>query len=93
MTFSSAKEKDKVIHYPTLKTILMVEKVLKESGEPLKKTEIKSRLPKKIMHQTLSMILDYLEERGLVLYGRKGYLWVYNPSEKLWKEIRKGRAV
>ena len=55
--------------------------------------EIKRRLPVKIMHQTLNLILQYLEEKGFIADSHKGILWVYNPSPKLKKEIEKGREI
>ena len=82
-----------VLHYPTLKTVLEIEKVLQNAKTILPKEEIKRRLPMKIMHQTLNLILDYLEDRGMVLQGDKGVLWVWTPSEKLDKMIEEGREV
>ncbi|MBS3076893.1 hypothetical protein J4233_01340 [Candidatus Pacearchaeota archaeon] len=82
-----------IIHYPTLKTMLMVEKVLKEADTSIDREEIKRRLPVKIMHQTLNLILQYLEEKGFIADSHKGILWVYNPSPKLKKEIEKGREI
>jgi len=81
------------IHYPTLKTMLMVEKVLKESDITIDREEIKRRLPVKIMHQTLNVILQYLEEKGLIIDGHKGVLWIYNPSPKMRRAIEKGREM
>ena len=82
-----------VLHYPTLKTVLEVEKTLKNAELVLTKEEIKRRLPMKIMHQTLNLILNYLEERGMVLQGDKGVLWIYTSSKKLKKEMAKGTEV
>lgn len=82
-----------ILHYPTLKTVLEVEKVLRNAELVLPKEEIKRRLPMKIMHQTLNLILDYLEERGMVLQGDKGVLWVWTPSDKLDKMIKEGLEV
>ena len=82
-----------ILHYPTLKTVLAVERVLQDAKMILPKEEIKRRLPMKIMHQTLNLILDYLEKRGIILQGDKGVLWVWTPSEKLDKMIEKGLEV
>ena len=79
-----------VIHYPNLKTVLMVEKVLKEAETTLTREELKGRLPTKVMHQTLNVVLEYLEQRGLILDGHKGILWTHNDSPKLREAIRKG---
>ena len=82
-----------VIHYPNLKTMLMVEKVLKEAETTLTREEIKERLPTQIMHQTLNVILNYMEQRGLILDGHKGILWTYNDSKKLSEAISRGTEI
>jgi len=63
---------ENVIHYPSLKTVLMVEDTLKKANKLLTREELKKKLPKKIMHQTLNIILKYLEDGGKILDGRKG---------------------
>jgi len=85
--------KQKIIHYPNLKTVLAVEEVLKNAELAISKEEIKRRLGMGIMHQTLNLILRYLGERGMVLEGETGVLWIYNPSSKLKKAISKGREI
>ena len=45
------------VHYPTLKTVIAVEDILKKSDGPVTRAEIKRRLKVKIMHQTLNLIL------------------------------------
>lgn len=82
-----------IIHYPNLKTVLMVEKVLKEAETTLTREEIKKLLPAQVMHQTLNVILEYLEQRGLILDGHKGILWVYEDSQKLREAISKGTEI
>ena len=82
-----------ILHYPNLKTVLMVEKVLKEAETTLTREEIKRQLSTKIMHQTLNTILEYLEKRGLILDGHKGVLWTHNDSPKLQEAIRRGTEV
>ncbi len=82
-----------VIHYPNLKTVLMVEKVLKEAELALTREELKKQLPTQIMHQTLNVVLEYLEERGLIIDGHKGILWTHNDSPKLLEAIRRGTEI
>ena len=79
-----------IIHYPNLKTMLMVEKVLRDAETTLTREEIKENLPTKIMHQTLNVILEYMEQRGLILDGHKGILWTHNDNPKLREAINKG---
>ena len=79
-----------IIHYPNLKTVLMVEEVLKKANNLMTREQLKKKMPTKIMHQTLNVILKYLENSGKILDGRKGILWIYNPSKKLDKAIKEG---
>lgn len=83
-------QKLEVIHYPNLKTVLMVEDVLKKANNLMTREQLKKKLPTKIMHQTLNVVLKYLEDGGKILDGRKGILWIYNPSSKLDKAIKGG---
>ena len=71
----------------------MIERILKEADTVIDREEIKRRLPVKIMHQTLNLILRYLENRGLIVDGHKGILWIYNPSPKLKREMENGREI
>ncbi|MFQ5620935.1 MAG: hypothetical protein ACE5FT_03760 [Candidatus Nanoarchaeia archaeon] len=77
-------------HSPTLKTVLMVEETLKEAGEVVTIAELKRKLPKQVMHQTLLQILDYLQVSGKVVIGTKGILWIYTPRKELDKLVRSG---
>ena len=83
----------KVIHYPSLKTVLMVEKILREADLAINRAELKRRLPKEIMHQTLNLILEFLEERGMIVDTHKGIVWIYNPSPKIKTAIERGVEV
>ena len=63
----------------------MVEKVLQEEGHVRSKSELMRKLPKQVMRQTLTVILDYLEERGHIFTGPKGITWIKSDSKKLRK--------
>ena len=76
-----------VLHYPRLDTVLMVEEALKNAELAISKSELLRRLPKQVMRQTLNVILRYLEEKGLIMIGSKGVLWIYNDSPKMKKLI------
>ncbi|HIH17276.1 MAG TPA: hypothetical protein HA282_02845 [Nanoarchaeota archaeon] len=84
---------EKIIHYPSLRTMLMVERVLRKADTVIDREELKRRMPSKIMHQTLNLILRYFEEKGLIIDGHKGVLWIYNPSPKLRKAIESSREI
>ena len=63
---------------------------MKKENDLITREKLKKKLPRKVMHQTLNIILEYLEDSGKILDGRKGILWIYNPSPKLNKAIKEG---
>lgn len=83
-------ENKNIIHYPNLKTVLIVENILKNANNLIGREELKKKLPTKIMHQTLNVILEYLEESGKIIDGRKGIHWIYNSSPIISKAINEG---
>ncbi len=80
-------------HSPNLTTVLMVEEILKESEEVMTLAELKRKLPKKVMHQTLLQILDYLQLSGKIIIGTKGILWVFTPRKELDELIKRGTEI
>ena len=79
-----------IIHYPTLKTILAIEEVIKKANNPLSRNQILSRLPTMVMRSTLNFALNYMERRGMVLETKKGFIWTFNPSKRLEKAEKEG---
>lgn len=67
----------------------MVEDYLKKHRDmPIKISELKKKLPKQIMHQTLKIILEYLWKSGKIIYGPKGVQWIYSEPEHLKKMMK-----
>ena len=80
------KKDRKVKRYPNLSTVLMVEDFLKKNRDmPIKITELKQKLPKQVMHQTLQIILEYPFRSGKIIYGPKGIQWIYSEPDHLRK--------
>lgn len=81
------KEEDqKTKRYPNLNTVIMVEDFLMENRDlPMKISDIKKKLPKQVMHQTLQVILEYLWRSGKIIYGPKGIQWIYANPQHLKK--------
>jgi hypothetical protein len=82
-----------VLHYPTLKTVLLVEEALKKAKEPLSRYAIMKRLGNKVMKPTLDLIISYLEERGMALDTTKGVIWTYSPKEVMRLKISRGLEI
>ena len=63
---------------PTLDTVLMIEKFIKETSGEFNRTEIWKRLPKKVMWQTYLVVIDYLQSINKIAIANNGivvYIW------------------
>jgi ribosomal protein S8 len=83
----------KSFHYPTLNTVFMVEKVLSEKGFVKSIAELKQNLPRQVNHDTLKIILEYLEDSNKIVFSIKGIIWIFNNNPKLSKAINEGFVV
>ncbi len=82
------KSEEGTKRYPNLNTVLMVENFLeKNRAMPIKISELRRKLPKQVMHQTLKIILVYLFKGGKIIYGPKGVQWIYSEPEHLKKML------
>jgi len=78
-------------HSPTLNTVLMVEDTLKNMNESvITVAELKHRLPRQVNHNTLKVILEYLELSNKILVTMRGITWIHNPNPNLQKVIADG---
>ena len=78
-------------HSPTLNTVLMVEKTLKNiEGSVITIAELKRKLPRQINHNILKLILEYLEESNKIAVTIKGITWIHNSNSNLKKAIKEG---
>ncbi len=77
-----------ILHYPRLDTVLMVEKTIRELKEHPTKMLLWRSLPKRMMYQTLLLILSYLEESGKIVIKDKRIIWIYEPDLEKWLENR-----
>ena len=85
------KQVQKLKHSPTLNTVLMVENTLKNMNESvITIAELKRRLPKQINHNTLKLILEYLEESNKIAVSLKGISWIHNTNPNLRRAISRG---
>jgi hypothetical protein len=81
----------KLEHSPTLNTVLMVEHTLQNMEDSVVSiAELKRKLPKKVNHNTLKVILEYLEESNKIALTMKGITWVHNTNPRLMTAVSKG---
>ena len=80
----------KLKHAPTLNTVIMVENTLKNMEKSvITIAELKRNLPKQVNHNTLMVILEYLEESNKIAVTLKGITWIHNTNTNLRKAIKK----
>jgi len=78
-------------HSPTLNTVLMVEKTLKNMDKSMVTiAQLKKMLPKHVNHNTLKVILSYLEYSNKIAVTLNGITWIHNTNPNLRKAISKG---
>jgi hypothetical protein len=81
---------NQLIHSPTLESIRMVEKTAKKYSQEYGKYQLWKKLPKKMMYQTYSAILEYLEESGKIMVCKdRCIIYTFNPK-LLQKMISEG---
>ena len=75
---------DKTKPSPTLNTILMVEDTIQNSPNSIITiAELKRALPKQVNHNTLMIILEYLEKSNKIAVGLRGITWIKNDNKNL----------
>ncbi len=71
----------KVLRYPRLDTVLMVEEAIKDAEDYPTKTQLWKSLPKKVMYQTFNTIINYLEYSGKIYIDKDGaIIWIWDPK-------------
>ena len=81
-------QKQKPVHWPTLNTVIMVERTLKNLDQSVVSVaELKRNLPRQVNHNTLLLILHYLEQSNKIFTSIKGITWIHNPNPNLRKAI------
>jgi len=78
-------------HSPTLKTVIMVEEILKNMDKSVVTiAQLKKMLPKQVNHNTLKVILTYLEYSNKIAVTLSGITWIHNTNPNLRRAISKG---
>ena len=85
------RRKSSGAYSPTLETIRMVERTIRDAKQLFTVAELKRKLPKKVHHYTLKNILEYLDESGKIAYTVRGVVWVFATPPKITALLAKGR--
>jgi hypothetical protein len=68
------------IRIPKLSNVWMVERTLHKLKKVNNLTEIKQNLPNKISHQSLNLILDYLDYSKKIQRTSNGIEWIFEED-------------
>lgn len=83
----------KILHYPRLDSVLMVEKLIYDTSGTYTKKQLWDRLPKKMMYQTFSVIIDYLLYSRKIAADSEGKIaWIWDP-EGVKKYLKKPHLI
>jgi len=86
--------KNEAAHSPTLNTVIMVEEVLKKMDESaISIPQLKKQLPRQVNHNTLRVILAYLERSNKIAVSLKGISWIHNTNPNLKNAVSKGLEI
>lgn len=76
------KKQNPSARYPRLDTVMFLEDFIKKYDGEFRKKQLWQALPKKMMYQTFSLILDYLIVSGKVSVDAEGKIgWMYYPED------------
>jgi hypothetical protein len=82
MVLELLKRKSASIRYPRLDTVLMVEEFIRENDGEFRKKQLWEALPKQVMYQTFSLIIDYLLVSGKISVDSEGKIgWIFYPKD------------
>ncbi|MDD5192810.1 MAG: hypothetical protein PHH54_04620 [Candidatus Nanoarchaeia archaeon] len=84
----SNKNSLRILHYPKLDSILMVEKAIQESEDYPTRMGLWRSLPKQMQYQTFKLILDYLEKSNKIMFKEDKIIWIFANNKKLNKLIQ-----
>ena len=82
------KQKLKILHYPRLDSILMVEKTILDSKDYPTRMQLWENLPKQMQYQTFKLILEYLEKSNKIMFENGKIIWIFANNKKLNKLIQ-----
>ncbi len=75
------KPENRVLRFPRLDTVLMVEKFIREHDGEYRKKALWGKLPKRMMYQTFCVVIDYLVYSKKISVDSEGKIgWIFYPE-------------
>ena len=80
-TYISIYKMKQELHSPTLESVKMVGDLAEKYSGEFGKYQLWKKLPRKMMYQTFTQILTYLEQCGKLVYDKEEKIvWIWNPE-------------
>lgn len=70
----------------------MVEDTIKNAKQVISIAELKRKIPRKVNHNTIKIILLYLQKSGKIEFTPNGVVWIFIPKEDIASILSKGRT-
>jgi hypothetical protein len=77
---SQARRANRILHYPRLDTVMMIEDAIRDAKEYPSKRQLWLSLKRKVMYQTFLVVIDYLEHCQKIVMNRGKIIWIWNPE-------------
>ncbi|MBR9701983.1 hypothetical protein GOV13_03605 [Candidatus Pacearchaeota archaeon] len=76
------KRTNSSVRFPRLDTVLMVEEFIKKHDGEFRKKQLWEALPKRMMYQTFSVVIDYLILSRKISVDAEGKIgWMFYPDD------------
>jgi hypothetical protein len=86
-------QKNQILRYPRLDTVLMVEKVIQEHDGEYSRKQLWKALPKKMMYQTFQVVIAYLYQSNKISIDSEGKVgWIFY-TERVSNRTKKTHLV
>lgn len=85
--------KQDILHFPKLDSILRVEKEIQNFKDYPTRMELWKSLPKQMQYQTFKLILKYLETSNKIMFEKDKIIWIFPNNKRLNKLISEAVSV
>lgn len=94
LNVGSMPKRLKIVHYPRLDTVMMIEDTIRRAKEYPTKAELLRRLPTKVMYQTFNLVLEYLQRSNKIIVTKDGRIvWIFADTPKLKRLLAESKKV
>lgn len=87
LNISGREGASKVLHEPTLSTVMMIERGILNHKKYPTRMELWRSLPKGVQYQTFQRVLQYLEDHGIIAIGDAGRIYYTGVNNEKLRQL------